>query len=318
MILPVKNGDERGVIRLQYVVDAMMLRRTKKDEIDGKPLVKLPKKTIILKELDFTSEERTIYDAYEGNAKKIIEKYMKKGTLLRNYAHVFAIMMRLRQLCCHRELLPLEWNNLDINEIVEMVKREAEQEMDDEDKENAKKLAEQLRDLIKGGMSDECSICLSDMDHPVITPCAHVYCRLCIVQYIDSGNPPGQAACPLCRGPLEKKGLLEAAIDEENENATEKNPEDVAVNSDSTKVDAAMEKLMEIRKNSPEDKTIIVSQFTSLLSILQPLLKEHGFKFTRLDGSMSVKQKSKVISKFQEEDADSPMVMLLSLRAGEL
>ena len=138
-----KNGDERGVIRLQYVVDAMMLRRTKKDEIDGKPLVKLPKKTIILKELDFTSEERTIYDAYEGNAKKIIEKYMKKGTLLRNYAHVFAIMMRLRQLCCHRELLPLEWNNLDINEIVEMVKREAEQEMDDEDKENAKKMAEQ-------------------------------------------------------------------------------------------------------------------------------------------------------------------------------
>ena len=61
-------------------------------------------------------------------------------------------------------------------------------------------------------MSDECSICLSDMAHPVITPCAHVYCRICIVQVIDSGNPPGQAPCPLCRGPLEKKALLEAAI----------------------------------------------------------------------------------------------------------
>ena len=212
VIRPVNRGDMHGVIRLQVIVDAMMLRRTKKDEIDGKPLVKLPKKTITLKELDFTSEERTIYEAYAGNAKKIIQKYMKKGTLLRNYAHVFAIMMRLRQLCCHRELLPLEWNNLDINEIVEMVKREAEQEMDEEDKESAKRLAEQLRDMIKDGMSDECSICLSDMAHPVITPCAHVYCRICIVQVIDSGNPPGQAPCPLCRGPLEKKALLEAAI----------------------------------------------------------------------------------------------------------
>ena len=38
-------------------------------------------------------------------------------------------------------------------------------------------LAEQLRDMIKEGLSDECSICLSEMTQPVITPCAHVYCR---------------------------------------------------------------------------------------------------------------------------------------------
>merc|ERR1739842_11572 len=48
----------------------------------------------------------------------------------------------------------------------------------------------------------------------------------------------------------------------------------------------------------------------------QPLLKDHGFKFTRLDGTMNMKQKSNAITKFQEEGADSPMVMLLSLRAG--
>ena len=38
-------------------------------------------------------------------------------------------------------------------------------------------LAEQLRDMIKEGLSDECSICLSEMTQPVITPCAHIYCR---------------------------------------------------------------------------------------------------------------------------------------------
>jgi hypothetical protein len=30
-----------------------------------------------------------------------------------------------------------------------------------------KRLAEQLRQMIKDGMTDECSICLSDFDHPV-------------------------------------------------------------------------------------------------------------------------------------------------------
>ena len=41
--------------------------------------------------------------------REIILKYQRKGTLLRNWAHVFAVMMRLRQLCCHRELVPLQW-----------------------------------------------------------------------------------------------------------------------------------------------------------------------------------------------------------------
>jgi hypothetical protein len=31
----------------------------------------------------------------------------------------------------------------------------------------AKRLAEQLRQYIKDGMTDECSICLSDFEHPV-------------------------------------------------------------------------------------------------------------------------------------------------------
>ena len=30
-----------------------------------------------------------------------------------------------------------------------------------------KRLAEQLRQMIKDGMTDDCAICLSDFDHPV-------------------------------------------------------------------------------------------------------------------------------------------------------
>jgi SNF2 family DNA or RNA helicase len=82
--------------------------------VDGRPLIALPTKTVTLKELEFTQEEKVIYDAYHKKGKELIEKYMRRGTLLRNYAHVFAVMMRLRQLCCHKELLPVKWHVSDL------------------------------------------------------------------------------------------------------------------------------------------------------------------------------------------------------------
>ena len=80
---------------------------------------------------------------------------MKKGLnhLMKNYAHVFALMMRLRQLCCHRELLPLDWNKLNLNEMIEMANRQVQEDVDEEDVAKAKKLAEQLRDMIRDGMT---------------------------------------------------------------------------------------------------------------------------------------------------------------------
>jgi SNF2 family DNA or RNA helicase len=71
--------------------------------------VALPTKTVTLKELEFNPDERTVYDAYHKQGRDLILKYMKGGTLLRNYGHVFAVMMRLRQHCCHKELLPVKW-----------------------------------------------------------------------------------------------------------------------------------------------------------------------------------------------------------------
>lgn len=316
---PVKQGCRSGVIRLQTLVEAVCLRRTKQDKVNGKPLVTLPEKIVSLRELEFTKDERTVYEAYQKQAQKIVERYMKKATLLKNYAHIFALMMRLRQLCCHRDLLPIKWHDVDMDELLQIVAEEAtrDQEDSEEDLERAKELAEQLRNMIRDGMSDECAICLSEFDHPVITPCAHVYCRPCIVQHIETAPQP-PAMCPLCRGPLEVRTLLEAARDEENEDGNAENPyEDIIVECSSTKVNAVLKELALTRKTKPGEKTIVVSQFTSLLSILQPLLNQDGYNWVRLDGTMSTRHRSEVIAEFQDTSAHSPTVLLLSLRAGK-
>jgi SNF2 family DNA or RNA helicase len=125
--------------------------------------------------------------------------------------------------------------------------------------------------------------------------------------------------CPLCRGPLETKYLLEAARDEEEEGGgVNSNPyEDILVDLSSSKINATMQELENLRRDKPGEKTIIVSQFTSLLSIVQPLLNQGGYKWTRLDGTMSTRHRSEVIADFQDTSAHSPTILLLSLRAGK-
>lgn len=68
-----------------------------------------------------------------------------------------------------------------------------------------------------------------------------MYCRNCIIQHIDSVPPP--AACPLCRGKVRVGSLLEAARDEESEEASDEF-EDIIVETSSTKVMAVLKELV--------------------------------------------------------------------------
>merc|ERR1712025_1482461 len=147
-----------------------------------------------------------------------------------------------------------------------------------------------------------------------ITPCGHVFCRHCMEQVLDSVKPP---SCPLCREVVEKKDLLEAGQDDDADTGDRlTDMEDIVVEVSSSKINAAMKEMIRIRRDHPEDKVIVVSQFTSFLSILQPLLREQNFSLTRLDGTMSHIVRSEVVTAFQSDHPRSPKVLLLSLRAG--
>lgn len=47
-------------------------------------------------------------------------------------------------------------------------------------------LIEKLRMVLASGSDEECSVCLDSVRLPVITHCAHVYCRPCIAQVIST------------------------------------------------------------------------------------------------------------------------------------
>merc|ERR1711994_191639 len=135
-------------------------------------------------------------------------------------------MIRLRQLCCHRELIQeVDWSNVlgDLDNLKKQLQEEEKEGTNtggaEADNEVEKRLMKQLRDMIRSGVTEDCSICLDDLKIPVITPCAHVFCRACIEPVIQSAQTP---LCPMCRGAVSKKALLEAGQDDEEDDEVAK------------------------------------------------------------------------------------------------
>jgi SNF2 family DNA or RNA helicase len=61
-----------------------------------------------------------------------------------------------------------------------------------------------------------------------------------------------------------------------------------------------------------EHKSLVFSQWTSMLDLLEPKLRERGYRFVRLDGSTV--DRAGVVERFQKDPAVS--VFLVSLKAG--
>ena len=57
-----------------------MMRRHKESTLNGQRLLTLPPKETVIEELDFTAEEREIYNQVEMRMKIKFGKFLKQGT----------------------------------------------------------------------------------------------------------------------------------------------------------------------------------------------------------------------------------------------
>uniref|UniRef100_A0A4W3I2F1 Helicase like transcription factor n=1 Tax=Callorhinchus milii TaxID=7868 RepID=A0A4W3I2F1_CALMI len=288
---PVSLGDEQGLRRLQGLLRNITLRRTKNSQVRGRPVVTLPRRTLCLQHISLCEEERQIYQAIMDEGRSTISRYLREDSMMTHYADVFAILVRLRQLCCHPHLTA---RTPPAGATTEELRA---------------KLVRKMKMVLSCGVDEECAICLDSLRLPVITHCAHVFCRLCICQVIQQTN----ARCPMCRAEVRAGQLVECSPGETDSTPAESTrPAWVS----SSKVDALMLSLIEIRRQDPNIKSLVVSQFTAFLSLIEIPLRAEGFSFVRFDGSMSRSRRAKTVSSFQSCSPASPTILLLSLRAG--
>ncbi|KAL0983800.1 hypothetical protein UPYG_G00132950 [Umbra pygmaea] len=292
---PVTVGDRTGLGNLQALVKSITLRRTKTSHIGGRPLVSLPQRSINIEEVELSQREREEYELARTEGRNTIGRYIVEGSVLRNYADVLCILVRLRQFCCHPDLLGKTNPHAGTISLTPAALKD--------------RLMDKLRLVLGSGSDEECAVCLDSVRLPVITHCAHVYCRSCIAEVIRTEQE--QARCPLCRGQIKASELVEFSQDEqEPESNMSENWRS------SSKLEALMSNLLRLRDEDSSIKSLVVSQFTRFLSLLEVPLREEGFRFVRLDGTLSQKRRAQVIQEFQSESPDSPLIMLLSLKAG--
>jgi len=268
---------KEGLDKLRLITDRIMLRRMKRDHTSS---MELPPKDIVIHNEFFGEMERDFSQSIMSNSTRKFDTYVASGVMLNNYANIFGLIMQMRQVANHPDLI--------------------------------------LRKNAEGGQNVlVCRICDEPAEEAIRSRCRHEFCRQCAKSYIQSfDGADGDADCPACHIPL-VIDWDQPEIEQDEENV-KKNSIINRIKMDdwtsSTKIEMLVYDLYKLRSKKQTHKSIVFSQFTSMLQLVQWRLQKSGFTTVLLDGSMSPIQRQKSIDYFMENvDVE---VFLVSLKAG--
>ncbi|KAK7168900.1 hypothetical protein R3I93_005025 [Phoxinus phoxinus] len=273
----VDNGSKRGGERLNILTRALLLRRTK-DQMDssGKPLVSLPDRTCEVHRLKLSEDEQAVYDVVFAQSRSTLQNYLKR----------------------HEEGNTKKADN---SNPFEKVAREF-------------------------GMSQQDS--LSSSQQPQASSTIHILslllrlrqccCHLSLLKKtLDQTELQGDGVALSLEEQLCALSLSEPSDSDPKDtvslNGTRFSSELFQDTRESTKISAILTELREIRKK--DQKSVIVSQWTSMLKIVAVHLKKMGLTFAVIDGTVNPKRRMDLVEEFNT-NPKGPQVMLVSLCAG--
>ncbi|KAI1393372.1 DNA repair protein rad-5 [Hypoxylon trugodes] len=326
----------RALDVVQTVLEPLVMRRTKDMKTpDGQPLVPLPPKSMEIVEVDLSEAERNVYDHIFTRAKRTFSANIEKGTVMKAYTTIFAQILRLRQSCCH----PLLVRNQDIitEEEVAGAQADAAAGLSDDmdlqslierftattgDEKDANAFGAHVLQQIRDEAVSECPICSEEpMIDQAVTGCWHSACKKCLLDYIKHSTDRHQVPkCFNCREPINGRDLFEVVRhdDDDPETLQQALPkislQRLGSNESSSKVVALMSHLRQLRREHPRMKSVVFSQFTSFMSLIESSLTRANMRFLRLDGSTNQKMRAAILNEFRESNKFT--ILLISLRAG--
>lgn len=73
--------------------------------------------------------------------------------------------------------------------------------------------------------------------------------------------------------------------------------------------------LLALIKTTTSDKVVLVSNYTQTLDLCEKLFRQRGYLFVRLDGTMSIKKRAKIVERFNSPSSPE-FIFMLSSKAG--
>ncbi len=282
LLNPITGDDpqlrEDALGKLHMITARIMLRRMKRDHTNS---MELPMKDIIIHNEFFSEVERDFSTSIMSNSSRKFDTYVAQGVMLNNYANIFGLIMQMRQVANHPDLL---------------LKKNAGE---------------------GSGNVYVCNICDEPAEDAVRSHCRHEFCRACIKDFMDTCEASGtEADCPRCHIALSID--FEQPELEQDEDSVKKtsiiNRIKMENWTSSTKIEMLVYDLYKLRSKKQTLKSIVFSQFTSMLQLIEWRLRRAGFNTVMLDGSMTPAQRQKSIDHFMTNpDVE---VFLVSLKAG--
>ncbi|ATZ51277.1 Bcrad16 [Botrytis cinerea B05.10] len=268
------NGPGKEAFRkLRILTDRFMLRRVKRDHSSA---MELPAKEIYVDRQFFGEEENDFAGSIMNNGARKFETYVAQGVLLNNYANIFGLIMQMRQVADHPDLI-------------------------------LKKNGEGGQNILV------CCICDETAEEAIKSACRHDFCRECAKNYLRSSESPD---CPQCHIPLAID--LEQPEIEQDEVQVKKSSIINRIKMEnwtsSSKIEALVHDLYQLRSKNSSSKSIIFSQFTTMLQLVEWRLRRAGITTVMLDGSMTPAQRQASINHFMTDV--NVECFLVSLKAG--
>jgi DNA repair protein RAD16 len=278
LLNPIQKFGNRGagasaMKKLRIMTDRIMLRRLKKDHTDS---MELPVKEINVERQFFGEEENDFANSIMTSGQRKFDTYVASGVLLNNYANIFGLIMQMRQVADHPDLI--------------------------------------LKKNSEGGQNVlVCNICDEPAEDAIRSRCKHDFCRTCVKSYLNSTTDPN---CPQCHIPLSID--LEQPEMEQDEAQVKKSSIINRIKMEnwtsSSKIELLVHELHKLRSDNSSHKSIIFSQFTTMLQLIEWRLRRAGITTVMLDGSMTPAQRQASISHFMNNvDVEC---FLVSLKAG--
>lgn len=244
IIRPITQEDPNGFERLASVMAHVCLRRTKTQRVgpDLQPLITLPPKHIHTVPVTLNETDRITYDGLKQAIDSAFNRLERDDSLMSSSVDILEALLRLRQIACHSSLVPasvLENALARAKRVAQMgSKGAAEFEArlgkgvnigsSSATDGHGRAQLERMLAVLEASAGDECVICMDPVQEPVVTLCAHLFCKDCVMNLLASAPavPAGagagagssssssstkgskSCACPLCRAAIQAETLI--------------------------------------------------------------------------------------------------------------
>ncbi|XP_037356995.1 transcription termination factor 2 isoform X2 [Talpa occidentalis] len=274
----VDNSTKKGGERLSVLTRSLLLRRTKEQtDAAGKPLVVLPQRVFQFHCLELSVAEKEVYSVLFATSRSIVQSYLRRH---------------------------------------EGEDNQSEESSDDPFSRVAQEFG------YSGPACPTATVSQSVSKRNVLSQLLRLRQCCCHLSLLKTALDPSE---------LKSEGL-DLSLEEQLSALTLSEFHDAELSStvalngkhfqvelfedtrESTKILCLLEKLEAIRREPGSQKSVIVSQWTSMLKVVARHLRRHGLTYDTIDGSVNSKQRMDLVEAFNT--SRSPQVMLISLTAG--